>query len=320
MPRKTWTNNSASTLAITGSASLASTITTATTLTLNGTGAESISGVLSNGGGTGASLALTYGGTGSLTLTGANTYTGATTLSNTANNPSNGTLLLDFSAAGAPTNGKGIINNGITITNNNITTGSALTLGGGTLRIIGATTASTTNNQAYNNTTFAAGGSVIAFTGTSGNTINLDLGTITRTAAGAAANFVQPAAGTAIINTITPNPTFTNGSNTILGGWAVFTPSGTSSPTTWATSAGVAATAGPITGLGSYTVADASTPFTAAKDIDAQATNATALTNITINSLRFNTAAPSRSRGPPAVRSRSPAAASWRPRRLAATP
>lgn len=283
---QTWTNNSTNTLTIAGNTSLAPAIVAATTLTINGSGTTSVSGSLSTGGGTGAALALTYSGTGTLTLSGSNTYAGTTTMANVSGLE---TLQLDFSAAAAPTNN--IINNGVTITSNAISTGSALSVGGGTLRIVGSTAASSTNSQAFNGTTVTAGQTVIAFSGTAGNTINLDLGGITRTAVGGLVNFTQPSAVTGNIYTTTANPAFTGGSNTILGGWALFTPSGSTSPTTWATSAGTPAAAGLISGLSSYTVANGSTAITPAADIDVQASPAT-VTTLTVNSLRFNTATP----------------------------
>lgn len=283
---QTWTNNSSNALTISGNTSLATSVVAATTLTAAGSGNTFVSGSISTGGGAGASLALTYSGTGTLTFSGSNTYTGTTTLANVSGLD---TLQLDFSAAGAPANN--IINNSVAIANNAISSGSALSVGGGTLRVRGSTAPSTTNSQAFNGTTVTAGQTVLAFTGTAGNTINLDLGGITRTAAGGQVNFTQPTAGTANIYTTTANPAFTGGSNTILGGWALFTPAGSSSPTTWATSAGSPAGAGLVTGLASYTVADGSTPITAAANIDVQASPATVGT-LTVNSLRFNTGTP----------------------------
>lgn len=94
----TWLNSAGSrtlTVNTTGGAELAGEVrlsehaTTARTLTINGTEDMLISGIISNGVGTGAS-ALAYTGSGTLTLTnGANSYTGTTTLNNNA-----GTLLL----------------------------------------------------------------------------------------------------------------------------------------------------------------------------------------------------------------------------------
>jgi fibronectin-binding autotransporter adhesin len=236
----------------------------------------------------GATQALTING-GSAILNFANIYGGTTTLSSAAAPASLPLLSLDFSGAGAPTTN--IINNGVTITNNNITSGSGLALGGGTLRVTGSTSAATTNSQAFNGTTVTAGLSTIALVNSSGNTINLDLGSITRTAAGGTLNFMQPAAGSNNFYTTTANPTFTGGTNTILGGYAVFSPTGSATPTTWATSAASGGAAGLVSGLSSYTVANGSTAITAGADIDAQASPAT-VAAITINSLRFNTAAP----------------------------
>jgi len=72
---QTWANNSSSALTIAGSVTGGA---TATTLTLNGTGAgiNTISGALANGT---AGLAVTKTGVDTWILTGANTYTGATT-------------------------------------------------------------------------------------------------------------------------------------------------------------------------------------------------------------------------------------------------
>ncbi len=85
---RTLTVNTTGGIELAGEVRLSEHATTARTLTLNGTGDVLISGVVSNGTGTGAS-SLTYTGTGTLTLSGANTFTGNTTLNNNT-----GTLLL----------------------------------------------------------------------------------------------------------------------------------------------------------------------------------------------------------------------------------
>ena len=104
---------------------------------------------------------LTKIGIGTLTLTGTNTYTGTTTVNN-------GTLKLDFTTANAPATG-GILGN---------TTAAALSLGGGTLNIVGAASGST---QTFSATAIAAGGnSVISAAPMSGGTNPIvNLGTLT---------------------------------------------------------------------------------------------------------------------------------------------
>ncbi len=255
---QTWTNNSANLLSINGNIS------------------ESNAGT-----------ALTFAGVGTTVLGGSETYTGATTLSNNL-----GTLRLNFAAATAPLGLTNIINNGIAPVNNNITTGSALSLGGGTLNIVAPSTANNTVTQAFNGTTVTGGLSVLSFNAAvNSNTINLDLGSITRNVAGGSVVFTQTGTGTSNIYTTTANPTYTGGTNNILGGWALYaSTAGSTSADTWATSAGAPGAAGLVTGFANYTQASSSTPFTPGADIDAISTNATALSDITINSLRFATA------------------------------
>ncbi|MEI7780360.1 MAG: autotransporter-associated beta strand repeat-containing protein, partial [Planctomycetota bacterium] len=77
---QSFTNNSTSTLSVLGSISRGSADATSRTLTVTGSGNTVLSGLLSDGGGTG-NLSLTKSGSGALTLTGNNTYSGATTLS-----------------------------------------------------------------------------------------------------------------------------------------------------------------------------------------------------------------------------------------------
>ena len=107
------------TLNITNDASVA-----ARFLTLGGTGDTVITGVVANGAGTGVNGLRIWGG--NVTLTQANTYTGATTLRA-------GTLVLDFSAAGAPAS-------------NIINSGNSLVMFGGGLTLKGAG-GSATNSQ-----------------------------------------------------------------------------------------------------------------------------------------------------------------------------
>ncbi len=108
----TWLNNAGSRtlnvatlggVELAGNVNLSEHATTARTLTITGAGDVLISGVVSNGTGTGAS-ALSYTGSGVMTLTGANTYGGTTTLNN-----ANGVLRLD---------GAGLLGGGnVTLTN-----------------------------------------------------------------------------------------------------------------------------------------------------------------------------------------------------------
>ncbi len=72
---------------------------------------------------------------------------------------------------------------------NNIVSGSSLVLGGGTLLLTGATTAAAPNVQAFNTTTSSGGYSVVTFAPTIGDTVNLDLGTITHAVGGSCRRF-----------------------------------------------------------------------------------------------------------------------------------
>jgi fibronectin-binding autotransporter adhesin len=85
--------SAATTLQIVGDVSRAAADTTTRTLTLTGSGAARLDGVVSNGGVSG-SLALAKSGSGKLTLTGANTYSGATSFSG-------GTILVGVDSVGA---------------------------------------------------------------------------------------------------------------------------------------------------------------------------------------------------------------------------
>ncbi|SOD51569.1 autotransporter-associated beta strand repeat-containing protein [Pseudoxanthomonas wuyuanensis] len=118
------------------------------------------------------------------TLTGASTYTGDTTIGG-------GTLNLDFSGAGGPTS-------------NIIGSGSTLSMGGGTLNVIGA--AGEANGQTFDGLNITAGNNTIDASSGTGGSITVNLGAITRT--GGLMNFNLPGSG---------NITTTN---TALGGWA----------------------------------------------------------------------------------------------------
>ena len=132
------------------------TASNASALTLQGTGTAAliISGMISELLPGGGSLAKT--GPCSVTLAGANTYTGAT-------NVTAGTLALQFGAA---------VGDGL------IASSSALTLGDGTLGVLGSSTA-LIDTQTFSGTTLAGGYGTIALTKNSATSIAVDLGTLT---------------------------------------------------------------------------------------------------------------------------------------------
>ena len=146
---------------LTGGGTTGGNVTLGATLTTGGLNTNTTySGTVSSTGG------LIKVGTGTLTLNGTNTYTGTTSVNN-------GTLALDFTAASAPTTGNGILGN---------TTAGALSMGGGTLSILGATAAST---QTFASTAVSSGGNVISAAPTAGGAIpTVNLGTLTGSASG----------------------------------------------------------------------------------------------------------------------------------------
>ena len=213
---QSWKNDSLNLLTIVNGVS---SVSGATTLTINSfvstsaTNGVKFNGVISNGGGTTALTIATGTGVianGITTLTAANAYTGATTVQS-------GQLLLDFSAAGAPT-GSGIINN----TAGDNTTGSALVLGGGALFSVGGVVSPATltlqglsggtNTQYFHNTTLQAGDSAITLAQNSAASLIVSLGTITRNA-NATLNFSV----TPLTSGIVATTTNTTG---LLGDWA----------------------------------------------------------------------------------------------------
>jgi fibronectin-binding autotransporter adhesin len=103
-------------------------------------------------------LSVTKVGTGTQAFSGSNSYTGATTVNR-------GTLKVDFSAAGGPAT-------------NIIPATSPLSLGGGTLQIVGDTVAGSA--QTFASTTLSAGGSTISVAPVSGTNLpTLNLGAFT---------------------------------------------------------------------------------------------------------------------------------------------
>ncbi len=189
----------------------------------------------------------------------AESYTGATTVNT-------GALAIDFANLSTPTN---LINSG-----------SALSLGNGTLTIKDQPSATATS-QAFNGTTLNAGASAIAVSanGNMNAASLLALGAITRSA-GASVNFTLPAIGA--ITTTTANT-----ATSILGGWATVT---TNSNVTWAVSGGNGVAPGSITGL----PAAAYSVNTFASGQDTMVTTSvtigspTVTTTTTTNSLVFN--------------------------------
>ena len=124
------------------------------TLTLGGANGGTISGVIGNGTGT---VSLTKASTGTWNLNGSavNTYTGTTSVNG-------GTLALDFANLAAPTN---LINSG-----------SALSMGGGTLSILGKSGVAT--SQTFTSLTMAAGASKISITPGASSTAGLTITTL----------------------------------------------------------------------------------------------------------------------------------------------
>jgi len=172
------------------------------TLTLGGSGNYSFGGVITAT--TLANLSLTMNGAGTQTLTGSSTYQGATTVNS-------GTLKLDFSASGAAPS-------------NIISSSSPLTLGGGTLQIVGATTAGT--SQAFASTALNAGQSTVSAAPVSGSNLpTVALAAITPSA-GAVAQFQGPATinGSGNVNPTGTITTTTAGSGS-LGALGAFAPS-----------------------------------------------------------------------------------------------
>ncbi|WP_246677279.1 MULTISPECIES: autotransporter-associated beta strand repeat-containing protein [unclassified Mesorhizobium] len=149
-------------------------------LTVNGTsGSATYAGVITGTGG------LTKLGASTQTLTGANTYSGATSIGG-------GTLALDFTAPGAPTN-------------NIVSISSALNMSGGTLTVKGGTG---TNSQSFNGLNVTAGNNRINATAGAGGVLTIDLGAVSRT--GGLVDF-GIGTGTSMA---------TSNANGALGGWA----------------------------------------------------------------------------------------------------
>jgi autotransporter-associated beta strand protein len=231
------------------------------TLTINGQISGS-SNVIFGGSSTVSTLGVTTapvginGGYGTINLTGSNSYTGNTFLSA-------GTLTLDFTS-----------DNG---TNNSRISTANLTLSGGTLNLIGSANNATV--QTVSGTTLNGRTAIVVNNG-AGQTATLNLGGITRTIGGAI-----DISGTGTVTTTTTNTPFTGGTSpaTIIGGWATV-----GGGANWAVSSNVLGT-NPIVPLTSYTTSG--TPLTSNGDIDMSSGTVTTSGALTVNSLRFNSAA-----------------------------
>jgi len=173
---------------------VAGTASSARTLTLAGTQAGVISGIVGNGGGAGG-LSLTKAGPGTWTLNGstANTYTGGTTVIG-------GTLLLDYS--------------NLTTPSNLVVGTSALSLSGGHLSLKGKPSAATTQTfAAATNTTVANTGSQITLDANGATSLAL---TVTGTFARNGGSTLNVA--TSGTTTLTASPGLNNG----LTPWATY--------------------------------------------------------------------------------------------------
>ncbi|NDC63524.1 MAG: hypothetical protein EBZ59_05950, partial [Planctomycetia bacterium] len=229
------------------------TLTGNRTASINGSFVR-LTGTIGDGG---AGFGLTKTGVGQLILGGSNTYTGPTTVSS-------GTLSLDFNQATAPAT-------------NILVTTAPVVLGGGILNLSGKT--ATVNSQTASGLTLAPGASGLTFTNV-GTSLLFSVGGITRNV-GATLDVTN--AGT--ISATNGFRTTTTDTQGILGGWV------TVGGTSWGTTGVVSNMVTPLAAA-SYTASNAGTtaPGTTA-NVDVQASNSSAWSTQSVNSLRFNTAA-----------------------------
>jgi len=160
---QSWLNNSSNTFTVGGTINL-----NANTLTIDGSGASTLSGIMSGTGGS-----LTKAGTGTLTLSGANTYTGGTTISAGTIKVNNAKALGDNTSAVSVTSGAVLDLNGITMTNTN-----ALALNGTGISLGGALTNSSSTAGTYAGLVTLGSDSSIIARGSGGITLS-NVGTIT---------------------------------------------------------------------------------------------------------------------------------------------
>lgn len=216
----------------------------AATLALRGSGTSVINSILADGVG---QLTLTTSGSGTWAFTNASTFTGPL-------NVNSGTVLLDFSATGAPTS-------------NIFAAAVAYQTNGGNLRLRGATGA--TNSQTLNGALIPNNGPAIVALELNGATsLTLNFGVINRLLAGSSVNFIAPVGTT--ITTTQPN----NAAG-ILGSYALFNTNDF-------------AANGASIGAATYVVDDYSSPT---NNVNATVNN-TFAASASVNTIRFDAASP----------------------------
>ncbi|MFA6172128.1 MAG: autotransporter-associated beta strand repeat-containing protein [Kiritimatiellales bacterium] len=201
---QTWTNNSANALTITSTLGIQGSSTSPRTLTLAGTGAVNVSGIVMNGTNTSAPvLSLNVAG-GTTTLSGANTYSGTTTISG-------GTLRIGAGGTtGTLGTGNVVNDSSLVINRSNAITVSNNISGTGSLTQFGAGTTTLTGSNSYSGGTTISGGTVAIATSNSLSTGVLTMnggalqnsGTITNTVMN---NITLDSSGGAITGTGTMN-------------------------------------------------------------------------------------------------------------------
>ncbi|OYW27620.1 MAG: hypothetical protein B7Z47_06510, partial [Chthoniobacter sp. 12-60-6] len=217
-------------------------------------------------------------GDGTLTLAAANTYGGATTLGRALSGYSGGVTILDFTAATSPQND--ILYNGLVAAGNlNFIGGNSVSV----LRLVGKD--GQTHSQRFNNVTVSGTHSSLELLPGVGGTVNVTLGTFTRTANGTL-SIVAPSSGTV---TTTQAAGF-------VGPWLTYTAANGSR--SWAQSAGGLMTNG-YAGTLIYTTGSSlsTAPFSAASDVAIDSTSTgdltlgAGITNLTTLSMSDLTAA-----------------------------
>ena len=180
-------NNGGSGVALTEFGTIQDTVSTPVTLadnlTANVGGQLSISGPISESGG---SRSLTKSGLGYLTLGGNNTYTGDTTVTGRLTVAANNALGTSDGATIVSTGGQVRLNNGVTVSGERLTlSGTGESTSEGALRIAsGTATWGGTVTLAANSTVLSGGGNVLKIGPGSGTAINLQGNTLDYTGAG----------------------------------------------------------------------------------------------------------------------------------------